>query len=93
MACKGKDIPGRPNNKTKAGGGRQVGRGGKETRGYEGTNKRWNDRELCILIVYFLSLLLHLALLFNLFALGTFGFFPMETQAFLGGENIRRRCL
>lgn len=48
MACKGKDIPGRPNNKTKAGGGRQVGRGGKETRGYEGTNKRWNDRELCI---------------------------------------------
>lgn len=35
MACRGKDIPGRPNNKTKAGGGRQVGRegegGGKET--------------------------------------------------------------
>lgn len=28
MACKGKDIPGRPNNKTKAGGGRQIGRGG-----------------------------------------------------------------
>lgn len=84
MACRGKDIPGRPNNKTKAGGGRQVGRGGKGggrrlwTRGYEGTNKRWNDRELCIR----LSLLLHLALLFNPFALGTFGFFPNGNSSF-----------
>lgn len=25
MPCRRKDIPGRPNNKTKAGGGRQVG--------------------------------------------------------------------
>lgn len=54
MPCRRKDIPGRPNNKTKAGGGRASRReereeeGGAWTRGYEETNKRRNDRKLCI---------------------------------------------
>lgn len=35
MPCRRKDIPGRPNNKTKAGGGRQVG-GRRERKGAPG---------------------------------------------------------
>lgn len=91
MPCRGRrDIPGRPNNKTKAGGGRQVGerggKGGAWTRGYEGTNKRRNDRNLCIrLFVIFVPSLNRCC---NPLLLEHLDFFQWKLKLFFLFENI-----
>lgn len=98
MACRGKDIPGRPNNKTKAGGGRQVGRGRKG--GGEGDfglavtrgRTRGGTIESCAFV--YLCCSISRCCLIRLL-LEHLDFFQMETQAFFFFflENIRRRCL
>lgn len=79
MPCRRKDIPGRPNNKTKAGGGRQV--GGGEGRGTPGLAvTRRNDRKLCIrLFVIFVPSLCGCC---NPLLLEHLDFFQRETRVF-----------